>query len=316
MLAVVLVQRRSSRLALAAALPFAVVAVAWLVPLVRATGGWSSFFAYEVQQAAQVEARDAGATRSHRSASSIVAHFLLDPWGPRAVSLPLVLLAIWGLTRLLRERRRATLPLVVLAGVHLVFATLTMDPADGARYAIPALPALGLGLLRALELLAARARRPRLVPAAVALLVALAAVYAWPVLAARATTPSPPARAIAWAESGLPPQAWVMVSPELRAHAEHGLRAHSWFLLGDREACLRRPPGAPVYLLAEGESRRALAQTFRWPDSDAFGRLTRNHYRVVSVTPVPRSPCRMQAPPPGRSALADPTLSPRPQSPT
>jgi hypothetical protein len=30
---------------------------------------------------------------------------------------------------------------------------------------------------------------------------------------------------------------------------------------------------------------------FRWPFSDAYPKLTRNHYRVVSLSPVPRERC-------------------------
>lgn len=39
--------------------------------------------------------------------------------------------------------------------------------------------------------------------------------------------------------------------------------------------------------LAEGESRWPGAVTFRWPASDAYHKLTRDHYRVVSLSPIP-----------------------------
>ncbi len=54
---------------------------------------------------------------------------------------------------------------------------------------------------------------------------------------------------------------------------------------GFHHAALR--PAAQAWLLAEGESRTPGAVTFRWPDSDAYRKLTRNHYRVVSLAPVP-----------------------------
>ena len=39
--------------------------------------------------------------------------------------------------------------------------------------------------------------------------------------------------------------------------------------------------------LADGGSQNAAAQTFSWPASDAYGKLTRNLYRVVSLEPHP-----------------------------
>ena len=46
-------------------------------------------------------------------------------------------------------------------------------------------------------------------------------------------------------------------------------------------------PGSPVFLLGDGESGWPDAATFRWPDCDAYGKLTRGHFRVVSVSPLP-----------------------------
>jgi 4-amino-4-deoxy-L-arabinose transferase-like glycosyltransferase len=296
-LAVLLVLRRRVSLALVAAGAFALLTLAWLLPLVQATGGWSAFLVYETQQMAQVAARDAGSTRHHRSVFSIAAHFLLDPWGWRPLGMLVLLLAIAGAVLLHRERRRATLPLLVLAGLHLAFAIRVMDPGDGARYALPALPAVALGLLRGLELVTSRLGRPRLAPLAAALVVLGGLVPSWPLVAARATALPPPAQALVWAQTRLPPDAWVMVSPELRAHAEYGLRARPWFLLGDQQACLARPARAPIYLLAEGESDRARAVVFRWPACRSYARLTRNHYRIVSLAPVPHGACRQQPAP-------------------
>ena len=41
----------------------------------------------------------------------------------------------------------------------------------------------------------------------------------------------------------------------------------------------------PIVLLADGEREDAV--TFRWPDTDAYRKLTRNHYRAVSILPLP-----------------------------
>jgi hypothetical protein len=41
-----------------------------------------------------------------------------------------------------------------------------------------------------------------------------------------------------------------------------------------------------LYLLGDGESSWPGAETFRWPESDAYGKLTRGHFRVASVSPI------------------------------
>src|SRR5206468_2089492 len=112
MLALVAWLDRRPRAAAVAAAAFALITVTWLVPLVRATGGWNGFLGYEGQQAASFLATDAGATRCHRSGSSIFAHFAIDPWGPRPLGIAVLLLGVWGLGKLLRARRREALPLV------------------------------------------------------------------------------------------------------------------------------------------------------------------------------------------------------------
>src|SRR5262249_33584009 len=146
----------------------------------------------------------------------------------------------------------ATLPLFVLALLHLLLCFVAMDPADGTRYALPALPALALGIVAGCHALAERWRRPALGWLAVAAVIVGSAVYAWPVLAARAAGPSPPAQAARWASAHFPRGTMVMVSPELRAHADYELAAFDHALVGDEERCRERQPGAPVWLFVEG----------------------------------------------------------------
>jgi len=42
----------------------------------------------------------------------------------------------------------------------------------------------------------------------------------------------------------------------------------------------------PLVLFVDGGSRVSEANTFRWPPSDAYGKLTRNLYREVTLDPV------------------------------
>ncbi len=175
----------------------------------------------------------------------------------------------------------AVLPLAVLAGAQLGVCLLVMDPADGARYALPVV--LGVAFLVA-EGLPRRAEAAWGIAAAILL---ASAIYAWPVLRVRSTTPSPPVQAEDWVRRNLPAKAMLLVT--------HDMEAQASYLLGDLDLApveiglsrAARRPWAPLYLLAEGESRWPGAVTFRWPDSDAYRRLTRNHYRVVSLSPIP-----------------------------
>ncbi|HEY0558197.1 MAG TPA: hypothetical protein VGG20_28355, partial [Thermoanaerobaculia bacterium] len=135
--------------------------------------------------------------------------------------------------------------------------------------------------------LARRARVPAaawLAPAAVA---AVAIVYAWPVLAARTRSASPPVAAVRWLERHVPPKSVVLVDDNLAAHAAYLVKGFDLSLIEDgfHHSALR--PGAQAWLYAEGESRWPGAVTFRWPESDAYHKLTRDHYRVVSLSPIP-----------------------------
>jgi hypothetical protein len=90
-----------------------------------------------------------------------------------------------------------------------------------------------------------------------------------------------------WVKRNVPRKAVILVSDEVAAHASYLLDKYD---LAPVEGGLRRAarrPRVPVYLLAEGESGWSGAQTFRWPYSKAYCRLTRNHYRVVSLSPIP-----------------------------
>ena len=43
----------------------------------------------------------------------------------------------------------------------------------------------------------------------------------------------------------------------------------------------------PLFIYADGATARGDAKVFAWKPSDAYIKLTRNHYRATSVIPVP-----------------------------
>jgi hypothetical protein len=45
-------------------------------------------------------------------------------------------------------------------------------------------------------------------------------------------------------------------------------------------------PEVPVVLFCDGGSKEAEGKVFSWPPSDAYGKLTRNRYRQVTLDPI------------------------------
>ena len=288
-LAVALAQIRGWRPRLVALAAFTVVSLAWLLPLVAATGGVDGFLQYQLKQAGYVAAHDAESSRNGWSAAGIAFRFIAHPWGPKWLSFPVLALAAWGTASLVRRRRWAALPLLTLTALHIAVGLLVMDPADGVRYALPSV--LGTAFLAAVGAadLARLARVPRLAYASVALVAVGAVVYAGPLLAVRSSTASPPARAAAWAKGALPRGTVVLWEGDLVPHSAWLFRGFETLPVDVGMERFARASSAPVWLLAEGEIPWPGARVFRWPDSDAYGKLTRNKYRVVSLAPLPRS---------------------------
>lgn len=265
---------------------FTLASLLWLAPLVSATGGVEGFLDYQLAQAAHVAQNDATASRKGRDPIAIASRFVLNAWGPRWLALPVLGLAVAGAIRLRRGRGRPALPLAVLSGTHLAFCLAAMDPGDGARYALPWILGMSLAAAVGCEAAAERARRPGLERAAVAAILAISILYASPILVARAS-PSPPVQAAEWAERNLRRKTVILVSEEMRPHAAYLFRSFRLAPVDEGLHRAARHPGAPVVLLAEGESGWQGARTFRWPESAAWRKVTRNHYRVVSLSPVP-----------------------------
>jgi hypothetical protein len=153
-----------------------------------------------------------------------------------------------------------------------------MDPADAVRYTIPSLPIVALFAARGLKR----------VPALAILYVLGAYWYTSPVLRIRATTPSPPVAAADWIKSNVPKEAIVLFDMTLAPQASYLLREYRT-LRFDAGLAQYGSSETPMVLYADGERGNARGVTFRWPDTDAYRKLTRQHYGAVSVIPLPLS---------------------------
>jgi hypothetical protein len=284
-----LVFRGSGRAKLAGLAIFTAVCLAWLVPLIVATGGLERFVEWETGQAAYVAAHDAHLSRGTRSWGEIALRFVAHPWGPKALAIPTLALAAVGAVELVRRRLVAAWPLVVVAAIHLAFTIASSDPADGVRYQLPAQMAVALAAALGIEAVA-RMTRVRLVVALIPVALLLGYwLYARPVVVPRAVEASPPARAMEWGRANLPKSAFVLWDAPLRAHSEAMLGGFVRMPVEKGLATLYDRPDAELWVFADGATRVPGAQSFSWPYSDAYGKLTRNHYRVVSMIPLPPS---------------------------
>ncbi len=270
---------------------FAAASLAWLLPLLAATGGPSGLLRYEFVQAADVAVNDASLARNGWRWSMLIQRFVAHPWGPKALSLPVLFCAGVGLAVAVVKRERRLAPLLVSGGLYLAFAVGVMDPSDGVRYALPA--ALVVALMACRGCAALASWRLRLDSRAVLVPVGLVGVgsliYVWPVVGQRHAAPSPPAEAAAYARRQLPPASVILYEAPLRPHAQQLFSTFRSSLLEPGFGGLADRADTPVFVLADGASDEPGAVTFSWRDSDAYGKLTRNHYRVISLVPVPQA---------------------------
>ena len=203
--------------------------------------------------------------------------FVAHPWGPKVLSIPLLVLAMAGIVLSFHgappndpqsprpgapeKAASRNVPLLLFGVVHLAVAFLFLDRSDGVQ---PVLPAL-------LPIAVFAGRVPWSLPVAL-IYAAGSIVYSYPLLEAR-RAPSPPMQAVA----SVPAAAVVLYEPSLEPHVR-GLNAHPIRDFGAFE---------DVIVIADGGSSTPGAQTFSWPDSDAYGKITTDRYRVVSLIPFP-----------------------------
>src|ERR1041385_8050529 len=275
LLVIALWRMQTNKQRVTALIAFAFVSLMWFLPLVDAAGGVGNVIAYETKQAAYGASHDAAMSRGAKSAGEIVIRFLLHPWGSKYLTLPLILCVALGAPAFARKWR-PLLPLIVFTAVQLAFELFAMDPADGARYALPSMilfaliAALGFDVIR-------RNIHVRATPyIAAALFAAGAWAYVAPIVSTRAKIASPPVQAAQFAASHFGPNTIVLYDTALKPHAEYLFaRFHPTPLEKGLHDFYDRPD-VPLVQFVDGGSSIAEAHTFAWPASDAYGKLTRN----------------------------------------
>jgi hypothetical protein len=98
--------------------------------------------------------------------------------------------------------------------------------------------------------------------------------------------PSPGSAAAAYAKAAYPTNAVVLYDLSLRPQTEVLFSQFAITPLDKGLAAYYDRPQVPLVALGDGGSFSPEAKTFAWPESDAYGKLTRGHYRVISLEPV------------------------------
>lgn len=266
---------------------FAIACTAWLIALITACGGIDGFWLMMSGQAGYFAAHDADLSRSGRSAAQIALRFLAHPWGPKWLAVPVLALAVLGAVDAVSRRLRVAIPVAVMSVVYLGFCLAMMDPADGVRYALPALPgvaffaALGIDFLRRLS-------REVVADWALVALYALGAyAYTGPLLRQRASEPAPPYAAIQYLRSVAPRNAVILYDMPLKPHAQYLLRGYTRLRVDEGLLKFGHVIERPLYQLTDSATETPGAKVFRWKTPDAYTKLTRTHYGAASVVPVP-----------------------------
>jgi hypothetical protein len=279
---------RGWRARIAALQAFTVGCLAWLIPLIAECGSVALFWKMMSGQAAYFATHDADISRNGISVGQLLFRFFAHPWGRKWLSFPILAMAALGLVLAVRRRDRRFVPIAVMAVVYLLFALVMMDPADGVRYALPSLPFVTLLVMVALDWLRVRSRDWLLDWGVILLYGVGAFAYTAPVLEARASSPSPPVQAIEYIRRTVPRNAVILHDLDLRPHAELLLRDFTVARIDAGLLSFGDRLDLPLIELIDGDASREGGIVFRWwPASDAYAKLTRRHYRVVSVITIP-----------------------------
>jgi hypothetical protein len=208
----------------------------------------------------------------------LVTRFIAHPWGPKLLSPPVLLIAIAGVVLMVRRGERRAFGIALFAVAHLAFCLVAADRTDGVQPLLPMLIAPAFFVAAALRPLARFA-----LPLALAY-GAAAIVYSEPLIAQRTAGASPAVAATEYAARALPPGGVVVYEPAMEAFARDANFAAAPLSALNT---LAMRADVPVLLLADGGSQSPNAKTFAWRDSDIYGKVTTERYRVVSVIPLP-----------------------------
>ena len=279
-----LVWTRSARKIAAGLVSFTVLSIAWFAPLMDAAGGWAKLMLWESRQASYVATHDAAMSRGASTTNVILSDFVAHPWGPKWIALPLMIVAVFGVFVLARKPKRPLIPIAIFTVLQFVFAIYVMDPADGARYSLPHMIAIALLVAAGLHVIRSSTQL-RAAPWIAAIVLATASLaYTWPIVGTRRVVPSPPAAAAAYANAHFPPNTVIAYELSVRPHAEYLMSRFPSIAVEKALTAFYNRPDVPLVLFGDGGSS---GTNFSWPDSDAYGKLTRNHYRVVTLQPLP-----------------------------
>jgi hypothetical protein len=280
LIAVVLM--RGWRPRLIALLVFTLVCVVWLIPLTVAVGGVRELIDFETGQGKYLATHDAAESRTGWTPVRIAFRFIGRAWGTELMALVALGIAVFGFVVVARTRLRPFLPLAAGAAVYIGTALWVMDPADGVRYAIPFVLATALAFGAGVMVLPLR-----FAYAAIVLMACAFFAYVGPMLWQRRHIDSPPVRAAQFARSAYPPNAVALYELPLWPHTTYYLRDRNPRRVDEGLAEFYDRPEVPLFIYADGATMRTDARVFRWKTSDAYEKLTRNHYRSSSIIPVP-----------------------------
>src|SRR5687768_8419884 len=242
---------------------FAVTCILWLVPFVMLSGGPARWWEWMGSQAGYFAQHDAAISRGNISPVQIAFRFIAHPWGPKWLSFPLLVAAAVGAVRVYRHHSRGKVAFALLAISYLGFALIMMDPADGPRYALPALPFVAF-------LAGSAFMPPTRVPfvrGAPLLYCVAAAIYVSPLIRDRVSTPSPPVQAAEFAKTTVPRNAVILYELPLWPHAELLFQDYKISQIDQGLRDYAGRPDVPVVLYADGERGNAEGMTFRWRES-------------------------------------------------
>lgn len=266
---------------------FGIACAAWLIALITLTGGVEMFWKWMSGQAAYFAQHDADISRTGRSTAQIVLRFLAHPWGPKWLAGPVLALAAIGVVDVVRRRQRLVLPVLVMTVVYYAFALRMMDPADGVRYALPALPGVALLAAMGVDFLR-RLSKDVFVDWAVLALYAFGAyLYTGTLLRQRVATDAPPYAAIQYLRKVAPRNAVILYDLPLKPHSQYLLRGFTRLKVDEGLLKFGHRTDVPIYELTDSATQAPDGKVFRWETPDAYTKLTRGHYGAASVVPLP-----------------------------
>jgi hypothetical protein len=254
-----------------AAFVFVAAVLIAFIPLVEAIGV-SNLIPYAKTNYIALRTSSAAAGLHGRE---LLLRFIAHPWGGKWISFPLLIAAAIGFVVLVRRSRRLAAALAAFAIAHILFCLAFADRSDGVQPVIPSLIVIAIFAVAA---------APRFAIIGAVLYAIGGFAYAWPILHLRHTTPSAPARAMRYARRWLPHEAVLLYEPSMEAWATQSRFETAPVRDFDRYADQIE---TPLFLVADGGSRTPHAARFEWPDSEAYGKVTTERYRVTSVVSFP-----------------------------